>query len=851
MKANLIKRIVSMLMVFTLVLTTILASTYRKVEYEMRVRVRWKVPEDILSENYKDIWKAHGHLSADGKELNVLNDATVTIKDKKNTNQVKTKTHLPELHITKDVNRYEHQVGDKITYTLNVWNSNPDANVAYWWIKDVSLPDTVKLDTSSIKVSGIDADSYVVNASGNGFVIKADGVKTLAYGSTIQVTYDAVALKEGNGTLVDNTAYTGAQGVDDKSDSEQVYINSPKIDVRKSAPQKKYKVGDVVGYKVEIDNRNPGTFMRDIVLNDEITTPGMEIKEGTVAVMVGGKDVTSQLDVTFTDGGKGFTIKTPYNLKAGTIPCIEKSPYSTIENWIDKIVVTYDAVITEDAGESCDNVFTVPATPNTNGDMIKDDPDIPSGGGSDEESVPMKSPQLEIQKSSNKQTYKQGETGVYTLVVKQIKEELTAKNVVVTDAFDQTEGLVYDESSMKVMLNKEDITSKCNITFKGNIFTINTNSNVTDEDKLTVTYNVKFAQTGTYKNTAVASSDNTNEDEDDNTVTVEGDTPKIEITKMSDKKTYEPGEIGVYTLTVKETKQGLVAEQVVIKDEFEQKDGLKVNKDSFKVMFNETDITSDCTITANEGDFRLETHKDLSSNDTIVIKYQVTFEKDGVYKNVAIASSNNTLEDEDDNEVTVGIPRLTIQKTSDKQTYKIGDTGNYTIEVKQPVANMTAKNVIVKDSFDKKDGMKIDRKSIKVVLDEKDITSDCKIASDNKGFTIETGKNLAYGEILVITYKVTFEKSGTYKNSAKAKSDNTPDADDNNTVNVETPETPQKTSSPDSPSTPTPDYSSPKTGGHAINIGLILVAIGLCLVIIANLLVRRKNRNKVKDGNNQ
>ncbi len=657
------------------------AKTYQKVSYEMQINVRWHVPEDFQAENeaYIAKWKAHRHYNETSTVLNVKNEASTEIDGwLQNTNKVDTDVHLstedtpnpqPGLAITKDVNRYEHQVGDIINYTVKVWNTNEKADTAYYWIEDTSLPDTVKLDFSSVKVDGIPEQIYTLEQQGNGWLLKSKAKFTLKYGTVITITYSATALKEGNGTLVDNTAKAGALGIPEKSDTEQVYINSPKIDVRKTAPQKKYKVGDVVGYRVEIDNRNPGTFMREISLHDKITTPGMEIKEGTVAVLVGGKDITSQVEVNFNEDSTGFDITTPLNLKAGTIPCIDKSPYNSIQNWCDRIVVTYDAVVTEDAEESLDNIFTVPATPNTNGDVIKDDPDIPSGGGDDTESVPMKQPQLEIIKKSDKQTYKVRETGKYTLEVKQIREELTAKNVVVTDKFEQTEGIEINKDSIKVILNKEDITSRCDVTVENNTFKIVTNSNLTDEDKLTVSYDVKFLQTGEYKNTAVASSDNTPEDEDDNKVTVEGGTPKLAIEKVSDKQTYKVGDTGKYTLTVKQTKEGLVAENLVVTDKFEQTEGIVINKDSIKVMFNNEDITGKCTITQTDTDFKAVTGMNVTDKDVITVTYDALFEKAGEYKNTAVASSNNTLEDEDDNKVTVKEPETTtVEETTTKDS---------------------------------------------------------------------------------------------------------------------------------------------------------------------------------------
>ena len=76
--------------------------------------------------------------------------------------------------------------------------------------------------------------------------------------------------------------------------------------------------------------------MRDIVLKDLVKTEGLEIKEGSVAVLVGGKNVTSNLDISYENDGTGFTIKTPYNLKNSDIPCIGITPYKDMDHWTDK-----------------------------------------------------------------------------------------------------------------------------------------------------------------------------------------------------------------------------------------------------------------------------------------------------------------------------------------------------------------------------------------------------------------------------------------------------------------------------------------------------------------------------------
>lgn len=54
----------------------------------------------------------------------------------------------------------------------------------------------------------------------------------------------------------------------------------------------------------------------------------------------------------------------------------------------------------------------------------------------------------------------------------------------------------YDTSSLKVLLNKEDITQECKISVEGNQFKIETGKDLTDEDKLVIDYQVNFEKKG-------------------------------------------------------------------------------------------------------------------------------------------------------------------------------------------------------------------------------------------------------------------------------------------------------------------------------------------------------------------
>ena len=756
------------------------------------------------------------------------------------TNRPETEIHLstttdqtPGLNIVKSVNRYEHQVNDIIHYTVKVSNTNEEADTAYFVIRDASLPDSVAFDFSSVKVSGIDAENYTIEQVGNGWVLKSKGDYALPFGKTITIEYDAKALTASNGTLIDNTATTIAAGIPEKKDAKQVYVNSPKIDVEKTAPSSKYKVGDSVGYKVVITNRNPGTFMRDLLLKDEVQSKGLEIKEGSVAVLVAGKDVTSNLDITYAEDGSGFSIQTPYNMNNSDIPCIGISPYKEMTNWTDKMIVTYEATITDEAALSTDlkNTFSVPATKNTNGDLIKDDELIPSGGGQDDADVKMKAPALEITKKSNKTQYNVGENGTYELIVKQTKENLTAKNVVVTDTFVQQEGVKYDTSSLKVLLNKEDITQECKINVEGNQFKIETGKDLTDEDKLVIDYQVNFEKEGQYTNTAVSKADNTNEDQANNVVEVKEITPELSIKKSSDKHEYAVGNIGTYTLTVKEKKSDATAKNVIVKDQFVTGDGISIVSDSIAVTLNKEDITKDCKITANESEFLIETGKDMTSKDELQVTYQVSFAKTGTYKNTAITRGDNAEEVEADNTVDVKNQDVTITKDADQKRYKVGDTVKYKVKVGLKKENTISKNVVIRDQIP--DGMKLDENSIKV-----EGITDYTINVDGNKMEVKI-PTLRYGEEVTVTYEAKVLKGAlgkTLTNKADVNGEGINGGEAK--VTVEVPNTTKTTPGTSTPSTPSNSHGTnsnmPKTGDmtNATPYAVAVILAGIAAVMI-------------------
>ena len=112
-------------------------------------------------------------------------------------------------------------------------------------------------------------------------------------------------------------------------------------------------------------------------------------------------------------------------------------------------------------------------------------------------------------------------------------------------------------------------------------------------------------------------------------------------------------------------------------------------------------------MSATNTGFIIETGVDVSYQDKLEVTYKVLFESESLVdsklvKNIATVSSDNTEEDKTEHEVEIDKgenPRLIIEKTSDKDTYQLGETGHYTIKVTNDRPKTTAKKVLSRRGY--------------------------------------------------------------------------------------------------------------------------------------------------------
>lgn len=760
--------------------------------YSMRITAQVKNVSDTQLES-------HGHYNAAQTSLNFKNKARLIYRignagsdSGADTNQVDTTVRLPvDIKITKDVDRYEHQVGNPIHYTVKVRHDTAGCDATDIVVQDTDL-EHFDLDLTKAKVSGV-TDYKLEPVSGGWKFITGK----LAQGQEVVIQFEAKAKKVLNGSIAINTARVKCFGVPEKSDKEEVYINSPKMDIKKTSDRKQYKVGDTIDYELEVTQINKGCFMRDVIFTDTIQVEGVKLMPGTIIVLdKKGKILTNSMDITVKDDA--FTLETGRNFSDSTesVPPKEqgKEPYKDLD-LTGYMKICYSAKIASSdlAGSVVANKAETPARPDTNGDPVKEDPDIPSGGSEIEHMVPVVGAELRVTKTSDKQTYKVGETGHYTVKVEQIREDYKAENVTIQDKF-QMEGMKIKKDSLRIKHERTDITDSCKIEVTDNSYTIETNRDLPYNESMTVTYDVEFTsqtlQDKEILNTAAADADNAEKKETDHVVEIGQAPVSLEIVKSSDKKEYEPGEPIQYQLDVSST--GIKkAEKVVIKDKILTL-GVTLRADSIRV-FNDAkeDITSKCEIQVEGNAFTIQTGQDLEPKKHISVTYEAAADKSLAGKkvdNAAVADADNAVEKNTEHTVLIidTAASLQVEKRTDKELYSIGEPIQYTLIITSK-GPYKAKNVVIQDTIKTK-GMTIDADSIQIKdSDGRDITKSCKMESNALGFTIYTERELEVGKQLMVTYKAHGDESIIGKkieNIATATSDNGPPAETEHTVSI-------------------------------------------------------------------
>ena len=719
----------------------------------------------------------------------------------------------PRLQIVKEADSDEYEIGDNVSYTIDVINTHKGTIARNLVFTDKLETEGVEFLTGTIALyntegyelrEGTDLageDDYTKTAKVDEFILRSDkhlvvdgnydlydlenGKNSEEQGTwnppyvnvtsetKMSIKYDMkITDKDLAGKEILNTATAVSDEALKVTTDETVIPDGPNPKVEKEIDNASPMVGKDVTFTLTFTNPNQNTTAEDVQITDSLDKTGMvTIYADSMSVKLNNEDVTDQVQITYNETMDGFDIDTGLDLTED-----------------DTLVVTYRAKVLPEAGDV--------ELMNTAGVSCSNNPEWKY------DSVPFipekKVPKLAIEKTSDKDTYQVGDTGHYTVTVTQTTEDMTAKQVVIKDAL-QVEGAKIQVDTIKLYFNDVEITP-ANITSDVNGYTIKTGKDLTDKDSLKVTYDVYF-ESGrlneqTVPNTAKAKAENT-EVETDREVPLTPVGDGLEAKKEADPAggtVVKAGDTIQYTITVKNTSDTektnvLVRDAIPDLTTYVEGSGGKlftIDEQPY-VRFV---IPAIAAGEAQQVSFSVTVNEEATEDDVIrntAQVYEPTAEEVGEDGTIPEETwSSDKFEDTNtithplddwvitDHEVDVVSPTLAIEKTSNKDVYQIGETGHYTVTVTQTKEDLTAKQIVVKDDL-QADGAEIQPDTIKVYFNDTEITP-ISVTADAKGYRIETGMDLSDSDILTVNYDVLFVSEslmdGTVPNTAKAKADN-------------------------------------------------------------------------------
>lgn len=732
---------------------------------------------------------------------------------------------------------YEFRVGEDIEYRVTVRNIQPGSIARNVVVSDLSLPDGLVLNEGdgAVTAEGIpelyvnpvsgteDLHSqlnpehynekeiapvtYQLTREGNGWRLLIDNLPCTEndelnmLGEPVVVTFHCTATEAVNGWEIMNTARASADNAKEVTDNERVWINSPDLQVNKEADREAYALGDTITYTVDITQEQTGCAARNLVIADGIDTEGVKLQKNSIVLTDKDGRKLNIPEECVEVNGNSFLIRTGMNM-------VKESGYSyyDAENGGLAVKGAYNPIGAEKEAHLTLEYSAEIIDPGLAGKSVynkvevNSDEKIPDG---DDEDVPVEGAALSITKESDKAAYKVGETGTYKLIVRELRDGVSAKQVVVQDSF-LTEGMSILPDSITVSFNGETLKD-AKISAGKNSFVIETGKDMSLEDSLVIKYQVLFEEAspeGKFVNTAVAKGSNTDEVKDKNTVDLEDLTPVLEITKASDKAAYKVGETGHYSVTVTQKTEKAVAKNIIIKDVLETP-GTRIAADTIRIYDHEGNEIKGAEIESGDGKYSVYTGTDLGFTESLTITYDVLFENAGLagknVRNTAAADADNAGEVKTDHEVAIEkgkasptptpAPKpqteLSITKKADKTEAAPGSTVQYTLEVKNK-GKSDAINVVIIDNL-KNNKAILQKESIKTYLADKEFTPKS-IAAVSSGLKIETGKNLKPGEVIKVTYQVKLDptmKSPEIRNVASTKADNTEQAETELTLKIQ------------------------------------------------------------------
>lgn len=713
------------------------------------------------------------------------------------TTTVTVKIEKPELEVTKTSDKKVYSFEDTAHYTVKTEEVKENATAYNVVIDDQLQVSGAKVLAETIKISDKDGKDFTdkceIECKGTGYTIKTK--RDLTKGETFTVNYDVVFEDR---SLIDNYVPNVVKVTADNASAQTENEVTPKTvktedgaeyQILKScqpASGSVVNVGDEIDYTITVNNTGKKD-LKDVKIKDAIPTHTQYVSGGTLTKADDKDTVVFKVDEIKTGAKADVTFK---------VKVVDEGLCEIVNVGYVKANTDGGALAPSDSSEKKDENSSSEATTeskdeNSSSEATTEDSSnststestnsTPSGDATD------KSDSDDGASEKKDDGWADATTGVELDTTEATTEAPSSEATTTTK----------EEASEATTLAKDDTSGEATTSTSKDDTTATDKSDSKSDSNGSILDKIKDTLNGA-KDTITGNDPEFSGDDfyATNQVVhfvpyrVQVIAPELAIGKTSDKKEYTVGETGHYNVEVVQTKDDAVAKNIHVVDKLD-KAGAEIQKDSIKVYDGEGKlVTGDCTIKCDGQSYDIQSKVALAKGQTMKIQYDVLFKSSDLSGQKVLnsakaqASNQKNPEDwvEDNNEVSLDKPKLAIKKSSNRVTFKPGETGEYTITVTNKSTTATAKNVVVKDNFNK-DGVKIQKSSIKIENDGK-VVKGAEIEAKDNSFVIKTKQDLAPNADMVITYKAKFSKKGTYKNTAVATSDNTDPVKANNKVKV-------------------------------------------------------------------
>ena len=740
----------------------------------------------MQGETYRFEFKAElTEYPADGA-LSVSNSAYARVNDKGTypSNSVETTLVPPRLTVDKTADAYEYEEGEVVHFTASFSQSEKNAQCREAVFSD-SLPEGLELIPETVQVTGLES-LPTPSVEGNRWSCSLDKFN---YGDALTVSFAAIATQAGNGTKQVNIATARANNCEEASDSAEVWTNTASLSIEKTADRYEHFIGaseqdaGAVVYTITVENTKEGTVANNVIVSDESLPEGLKIGRtdtGELAVDVSGVPES----ISYPVGAEGST---PSQLEQREITCSTKPAGTGFATTVSHLPAHMPVTITctcypEDsiAGWEIENTATVSADNATD--------------ARDSALTWINQPTLQVEKTASQGTCNVGDLVAFRVKVTNNTPGTIGRNLVVSDLL-QAKGVELQQDSIKVWDSEgNDITDSCVISTDGEkpSFTIETNRNLVSnspertfyrfgekaeqganplgeegETAVSVDYTVAIADAAlagsTVGNIAIAATDEPNtQTSGDASITVKD--AQLQVSKTSDEKRYEAGDIAHYTVTVAQTRESSTAHNVTFADHFESDELASIDASSLLVTGPDgaTIDNPDVTLEKNEDGtvfgFSLQPGIDLRDGETLTVEYSAKLPIASEHVvNRAQAKASDAAAASAANDVEVGEPLAdaSLDKEASAKTAQVGDSFTYTITAR--ATNGALHDAVITDSG-LPSGIEVDFASLSVAVNGKTVEEPV-VHQKGDSFAIELG-TMGKDDVAVVSFKANVADEG-------------------------------------------------------------------------------------------